>query len=194
MQCPTMNRRDNSNACSPGLHAIRNITGYVLIRTSAARSRSSASSRISSSGLEMLLVGPLRRDEYPNQGGIRPNSGGRSRRSPELLPASAALRRVSLPISKLILAMNCGGSLMGASGITANPALGVASDELVRHGATSVLAETPKFMAPSISSPKDVRREVGKQLMEWIRWWEDHARQHGASIDNNPVWETRPED
>ena len=56
----------------------------------------------------------------------------------KLLPAANDLRRTSQPISKLILAENCGGS-DGNSGITANPALGIASDELVRHGGTSVL-------------------------------------------------------
>ena len=60
----------------------------------------------------------------------------------KLLPAANDLRRSAQPISKLVLAENCGGS-DGNSGITANPALGVASDELVRYGGTSVLAETP---------------------------------------------------
>ncbi|MBU6401896.1 MAG: UxaA family hydrolase, partial [Verrucomicrobia bacterium] len=55
-----------------------------------------------------------------------------------LLPIANALRRTPQPVSKLVLAENCGGS-DGNSGITANPALGVASDELIRFGGTSVL-------------------------------------------------------
>src|SRR5436853_350339 len=61
-----------------------------------------------------------------------------------ILPAAEQARRTPQPVSKLILAENCGGS-DGYSGITANPALGIASDELVRHGGTSVLAETPEI-------------------------------------------------
>lgn len=103
-----------------------------------------------------------------------------------LLPEANALRRTPQPLSKLILAENCGGS-DGNSGITANPALGVASDELVRHGGTSVLAETPEiYGAEHLLTRRAVSRAVGEELVKLIRWWENHARQHGASIDNNP--------
>jgi altronate hydrolase len=104
----------------------------------------------------------------------------------KLLPQAAALRRQTLPVSKLALALNCGGS-DGASGITANPALGFASDELVRRGAASVLAETPEiYGAEHLLTRRAVRREVGEKLLSMIRWWEDYARLHNASIDNNP--------
>ncbi len=104
----------------------------------------------------------------------------------KLLPAANELRRSPQPISKLILAENCGGS-DGNSGITANPALGVASDELVRFGGTSVLAETPEiYGAEHLLTRRAVSREVAEKLMERIRWWEDHARRHDSSINNNP--------
>jgi altronate hydrolase len=104
----------------------------------------------------------------------------------KLLPAANELRRLLQPISKLILAENCGGS-DGNSGITANPALGVASDELVRYGGTSVLAETPEiYGAEHLLTRRAVSREVGEKLVALIRWWENHAKQYGASIDNNP--------
>ncbi|MBX3732811.1 MAG: altronate dehydratase [Verrucomicrobiae bacterium] len=103
-----------------------------------------------------------------------------------LLPAANAMRREPLPVSTLVLALNCGGS-DGASGITANPALGVASDALIRHGGTSVLAETPEiYGAEHLLTRRALRPEIAEQLMERIRWWEEHARMHGASIDNNP--------
>ena len=103
-----------------------------------------------------------------------------------LLPAANDLRRTPQPLSRLILAENCGGS-DGNSGITANPALGVASDELVRHGGTSVLAETTEiYGAEHLLTRRAVTRAVGEQLVALIRWWEDHARQHRSSINNNP--------
>ncbi|PYJ04719.1 MAG: galactonate dehydratase, partial [Verrucomicrobia bacterium] len=106
----------------------------------------------------------------------------------KLLPAANDLRRTTQPISKLILAENCGGS-DGNSGITANPALGVASDELVRYGGTSVLAETPEiYGAEHLLTRRAVSPEVAEKLIGLIRWWEDHAGQHHASIDNNPSY------
>jgi altronate hydrolase len=104
----------------------------------------------------------------------------------KLLHKANELRRTSQPISKLILAENCGGS-DGNSGLTANPALGVASDELVRFGGTSVLAETPEiYGAEHLLTRRAVSQEVGQKLVERVHWWEEHARQHRSSIDNNP--------
>ncbi len=124
-------------------------------------------------------------------GGVRKTVEAGVRAVAALLPGANALRRSSHPISKLILAENCGGS-DGHSGITANPALGVASDELVRHGGTSVLAETPEiYGAEHLLVRRAVNREVGEKLLSLIRWWENHARQHGATIDNNPSYGNR---
>jgi altronate hydrolase len=104
----------------------------------------------------------------------------------KLLRQADELRRTPQPVSKLVLAENCGGS-DGNSGITANPALGVASDELVRYGATSVLAETPEiYGAEHLLTRRAVTREVGEKLIERIHWWENHARQNNSTIDNNP--------
>lgn len=119
-------------------------------------------------------------------GGIRKTVAAGVAAVEKLLKQANELVRARQPISKLILAENCGGS-DGNSGITANPALGVASDELVRFGGTSVLAETPEiYGAEHLLTRRAVSREVGEKLIERIRWWEDHARLHHATIDNNP--------
>ncbi len=105
-----------------------------------------------------------------------------------LLPRASEARRSRQPISKLALALNCGGS-DGNSGITANPALGYASDELVRYGGASVLAETPEiYGAEHLLTRRAISREVGEKLVDLIHWWEQHAAVHGATIDNNPSW------
>jgi altronate hydrolase len=105
----------------------------------------------------------------------------------ELLPAAAAARRVEVPASGLVLGLQCGGS-DGFSGITANPALGVAVDLLVAQGGTAVLGETPEiYGAEHLLARRAVDREVGEALIERIRWWEAYAASHGATIDNNPT-------
>ena len=61
---------------------------------------------------------------------------------------------------------NCGGS-DGNSGITANPALGWASDELVRYGGTGVLAETPEiYGAEHLLIRRAVTEEVAEKLID----------------------------
>ncbi len=103
-----------------------------------------------------------------------------------LLPAANDVKRVRLPASKLILGTNCGGS-DGNSGVTANPALGVASDLLVAQGGTSVLAETPEiYGAEHLLTRRAISREVGEKLVERIKWWEWYTGIFGAEINNNP--------
>ena len=55
-----------------------------------------------------------------------------------LIEANKAVRQPA-PLSKLVLGLECGGS-DGFSGISANPALGQASDYLVALGGTTVLS------------------------------------------------------
>lgn len=119
-------------------------------------------------------------------GGIRKTIAAAVKAVEEMLPRVNDVTRTAQPLSKLTLAMNCGGS-DGSSGITANPALGFASDELVRQGAASVLAETPEiYGAEHLLTRRAVTREVGEKLVDLIHWWENHAKLYGVSIDNNP--------
>lgn len=104
----------------------------------------------------------------------------------DLLPVANDVSRVPIPLRELKVALECGGS-DGNSGITANPAVGVASDLLVAHGATSILSEVPEmYGAEHLLTRRAISREVGEALLERIRWWEDYAARHQASIDNNP--------
>jgi len=94
--------------------------------------------------------------------------------------------REPVPVSELTVALQCGGS-DGYSGITANPALGHASDLLVAHGGTTILAETPEvYGAEHLLTRRAVSRAVGEKLVERIRWWEDYTERRGAEMDNNP--------
>ncbi len=103
-----------------------------------------------------------------------------------LLPAVNDIERTTIPVSELTLGLQCGGS-DGFSGITANPALGAASDLLVRHGGTTLLSETPEiYGAEQLLVRRAASREVGEKLIERIRWWENYTAVNGGSMDNNP--------
>jgi len=104
----------------------------------------------------------------------------------QLLPEANSWTRTEQPVSKIHLSMECGGS-DGNSGITANPALGVAADLVVAHGGTAVLGETTEiYGAEHLLTRRAVRREVGEKLVDRIKWWESYARLFGAEINNNP--------
>lgn len=94
--------------------------------------------------------------------------------------------REPIDISELVLGLNCGGS-DGYSGITANPALGWASDVLVSHGGTSVLAETPEiYGAEHLLTARATTPAVGHKLIDRIDWWETYIHANGGTMDNNP--------
>jgi altronate hydrolase/galactarate dehydratase len=94
--------------------------------------------------------------------------------------------RTPAPASALMVGLQCGGS-DGYSGITANPALGVASDMLVALGGTTILSETPEvYGAEHLLTRRAVSREVGEKLIERIKWWEDYTARNGGEMDNNP--------
>jgi altronate hydrolase len=104
----------------------------------------------------------------------------------EMLPRANDARRTKLPAQHLILGTNCGGS-DGNSGVTANPALGVASDLLIQQGGTSILGETPEiYGAEHLLTRRAVSRAVGEKLIERIKWWEWYTGVFGAEINNNP--------
>jgi altronate hydrolase len=105
----------------------------------------------------------------------------------EILPTANTVEREPLPLSHLRVALQCGGS-DGYSGITANPALGVAVDKLVAHGGTAILSETPEiYGAEHLLTRRAVSRDVGERILERIRWWETYAERERGSMDNNPT-------
>ena len=65
-----------------------------------------------------------------------------------MLADAAKLERRPLPIEKIILGLECGGS-DAFSGVTANPSVGLASDWLVDRGGTVILTEDTEMIGTS---------------------------------------------
>src|SRR5215510_214434 len=119
-------------------------------------------------------------------GGIRKTVERAAAEVAKLLPIANEVRRTAQPISEITLATNCGGSDAN-SGITANPALGWAVDELVNYGGTGVLAETPEiYGAEHLLIRRAINEGVAKKLVDRYRWWEWYCRGIEA-MDNNPA-------
>jgi len=104
----------------------------------------------------------------------------------EWLPMVNEGKRTTISAKHIILGTNCGGS-DGNSGVTANPALGVASDMIIQQGGTSILGETPEiYGAEHLLTRRAITREVGEKLVERIKWWEWYTGVFNAEINNNP--------
>jgi altronate hydrolase len=108
------------------------------------------------------------------------------RRVAELLPRVNDCRRETMPASEIVLGTNCGGS-DGNSGITANAALGYASDLVVRCGGTTILGETTEiYGAEQLLTRRARTPAIADKLIERIKWWEWYSGVFGCTPDNNP--------
>ncbi|HSV17646.1 MAG TPA: altronate dehydratase family protein [Casimicrobiaceae bacterium] len=138
-------------------------------------------------GAESLEEGPLLRTfSIQDTGGTAKTIAHGIKLIEEMLPIANQVTRRTVPASHLIVGLQCGGS-DGYSGITANPALGAAVDELVRHAGTAILSETPEiYGAEHLLTRRAVSREVGEKLIERIRWWEEYTAREKGEMNNNP--------
>ncbi|TQX86843.1 MULTISPECIES: UxaA family hydrolase [Rhizobium] len=128
----------------------------------------------------------LRTMTIQHLGGTRKTIAAASEMIHDMLPEVNAAKRTQQPLSGLKVALECGGS-DGYSGISANPALGYASDLIVRNGGTSVLAETPEiYGAEHLLTSRAATPAVAEQLLSRIDWWRDYTKRNGAELNNNP--------
>jgi altronate hydrolase len=120
------------------------------------------------------------------EGGVRKTVDAAVAAISRLLPAADRAGRTRRPAADLILGTNCGGS-DGYSGITANPALGWAFDELVQLGGTGVLAETTELTGVEhILASRAKDPAVAKKLLDRVAWWQKHLQMHGVDASSNP--------
>jgi altronate hydrolase len=119
-------------------------------------------------------------------GGTRATVGAARTELHRMLERVAAEKRTEVPASKIVLGLNCGGS-DSFSGITANPALGWASDRLAEMAATAVLAETTEiFGAEHLLVRRARNRAVGEKLLAMVAAYKKYLQQFGGSFDDNP--------
>jgi altronate hydrolase len=105
---------------------------------------------------------------------------------PELLEAANAASRAPAPARALALGLECGGS-DAFSGLTANPALGHASDLLVSAGGRSIITEVPEFFgAAHLFAERAVDRETARAIYTLIENFKEYAGRSGHTLLENP--------
>ncbi len=110
-----------------------------------------------------------------------------SRKVRELIEVFSGLKRSEESVAHLILGLKCGGS-DGFSGISANPALGYASDLVVAAGGTVVLAETPEiYGAEQVLTRRAADVDTGKRLIFIIKRFQEYFERFGATMNSNPA-------
>jgi altronate dehydratase large subunit len=99
-----------------------------------------------------------------------------------LVAQAAVLEREPMPLSALTVGLECGGS-DALSGITANPALGLASDSLVAEGASTVLSEIPELVgAEELLAARAISVEVADRIRSVIHGFERSVEALGVDV------------
>ncbi|KUM28403.1 galactonate dehydratase [Mesorhizobium loti] len=134
---------------------------------------------------DQRLAGRVRSMDIQSTGGARKTVEAAVEFVRDVLEEANQVSRQPIPASELIVGLQCGGS-DGLSGVTANPALGSASDILVRHRGTVILSETPEtYGAEHLLTRRAISREVGEKLIALMDWWDAYFKREGAVMNDN---------
>jgi altronate hydrolase len=104
-----------------------------------------------------------------------------------LLQFANQFKRQPVRIARLVIGTKCGGSDRW-SGVTANPAVGVAADMFVKAGAAVLLPEIPELQgAAMVELAERARtRAVGRKLMQALKRYEKYVVAFGEDFRDNP--------
>jgi altronate dehydratase len=102
-----------------------------------------------------------------------------------LLKQAVLQERSPQPVAHLNIALQCGGS-DSFSGISSNPVLGYASDQLVELGGTSILAETPEIYGAEHLMFNRMNSKTVKKLKDKIDWWKEYLSSSDLTFNANP--------
>ncbi|MGN0268253.1 MAG: galactarate dehydratase [Lachnospiraceae bacterium] len=94
-------------------------------------------------------------------------------------------KRETLPLSDLLVGMQCGGS-DAFSGITANPTAGYAADLIVSGGGTVMFSEVTEVRdGVQFIAQRCINEEVGKRLVEEMKWYDNYLKMGGVDRGAN---------
>ncbi len=100
----------------------------------------------------------------------------------ELVKEASGTQQEPIPLSELVVGVECGGS-DAWSGVTANPAVGIASDLVVAAGGTVILSEVTEFIgAEFLLTPRCVSASVARKILEAVKRREEWASKLGIDM------------
>jgi galactarate dehydratase len=94
-------------------------------------------------------------------------------------------RRETCPAADLVVGVQCGGS-DAFSGLTANPAVGFATDLLVRAGATVMFSEVTEVRdGVDQLTARAANADVAQAIIREMQWYDDYLKRGGADRSAN---------
>lgn len=100
----------------------------------------------------------------------------------KMLAESLKVKKSEGSLADVVIGTECGGS-DSFSGISANPSLGIASDIVIQHGGSVILAETTELIgAEHILSSRAINDTVKASILSTIKGFEDTVIKSHADI------------
>jgi altronate dehydratase large subunit len=117
-----------------------------------------------------------------DEGGSRATAARALAIARELLQEVSGAVREPVSLSELIVGTECGGS-DAWSGVTANPAVGIAGDWVVRAGGTVILSETSEFIgAEHLLAARAADPSIARQIVETTIQFEERIKRMGVDM------------
>jgi len=132
-------------------------------------------SRLAAAGVTVRLL------NIQDEGGAARTAQRGAAIAAELLAQTRHAQRTPIPLAELIMGLECGGS-DAWSGVTANPALGIASDLLVAAGGTAILSETSEFIGAEHLLAARALPDQAEKILSAVSRAEDAARRMGVDM------------
>ena len=102
----------------------------------------------------------------------------------EMVRGAGRQGRELVPLSGLVLGVECGGSDT-TSGVASNPATGEVADRVVHAGGTVILSETTEIIGGErFLAQRAVSSEVASDLLGAVERWERRASEFGLQLTN----------
>lgn len=160
-------------------HGLNANAGAVLIIDhyhENERSGEELAHRIAKSGKRVELV------NIRDGSGIAEATAKATRIGMELVRELTREQRQEVPVSKLLIGLNCGRSDT-ISGLSHNKALGWVTDQVIRLGGRAILAETTEMMgAEDVLAAKCIRPSLGSRLWKMVRETDERVLAYGVDL------------
>ena len=119
-------------------------------------------------------------------GTVRATERG-ARIAARMVAEASKAKRELVPLSDLVLGLECGGSDT-TSGLISNPATGQIADWVVEAGGTAILSETTEIIGGEhFLAKRAVAPQVAKELLAAVERWEEQARRLRVARCFQPV-------
>lgn len=102
------------------------------------------------------------------------------------LAGPGLVRRTAQPVSRLKVALQCGGS-DAFSGVSGNPLAAWVAREIIRHGGSANLAETDELMGAEAYVLRNARDlDTARRFLGQVARFKERLSWHGESAEGNP--------